>query len=131
MDTKHTVTVLLVLMLASAGLNGRIITISIAGQSIVASGAVVPQTAIAVMNTNIFLTTTADSMGACTAPVLQPSICEVTASGAGFQTYRVTGVRQPIMRRVHVDVVLELGATRPLVTTRRFLLYAEGQRCQG
>ncbi|MBZ5563209.1 MAG: carboxypeptidase-like regulatory domain-containing protein [Acidobacteriia bacterium] len=131
MDTKHAVTVLLVLMLASAGLNGRIITSSIAGQSIVTSGAVVPQTAIAVMNTDISFTTTADSMGAYTVPVLQPSVCEVTASGAGFQTYRVTGVRQPIMRRVHVDVVLQLGAIRPLVTTRRSVLFAEGQRCQG
>ncbi len=65
MDAKHGVTVLLVLMPASLGLNGRIITSSIA-----------------------------DSTGAYTVPVLQPSACDVTAVEAGFQTYRAPGVHR-------------------------------------
>ncbi len=110
------VPVVLMFVLASL-VFGQIITSSIVGQITDATGSVVPDAEIVATNTGtgIAVKVTADSSGAYSATNLQPGTYDVTASKAGFQTVRTTGVQVLASQSVRVDMKIQVGQVQQTV----------------
>src|SRR5262249_47994546 len=68
------------------------------------------------VSTNIAFSAHSSDDGTYVIPSLPVGVFEVTASSAGFKTFRRSGVVLEVAQRLRVDIVLELGAISETVT---------------
>jgi len=97
---------------------GQIITSSIVGNVTDASGGVVPEAQITVVNTGTGITvkTVADASGAYSVPNLQFGMYDVVGMKPGFQTFRTSGIQLQASQSVRVDMRLAVGEAQQSVT---------------
>ena len=91
---------------------------TVTGLVLDSTAAVVPNAEIAARNTQtgVVVSTRTNVAGIYRIPYLQPGTYDLTATAAGFQTGRVTGVNLTVGLTATVDVTLEVGAVRTEVT---------------
>src|SRR5215471_6275698 len=106
------------LCLTSACGWSQIITSSIVGNITDASGGIVPEAQITVVNTGTGITvkTVADSSGAYSVPNLQFGVYDVVGAKPGFKTFRTSGIQLQASQSVRVDIQLAVGETQQSVT---------------
>ncbi|HWQ54641.1 MAG TPA: TonB-dependent receptor [Bryobacteraceae bacterium] len=109
---------LLAIFLVVPGSQAQNITSMIVGLVTDASGGGVPAAEITVTNegTGISFKTTGDASGAYAVPNLQAGTYTVTATAAGFQTFRTTGVQVLASQSVRVNVQMQIGEIQQSVS---------------
>ena len=109
---------LVVLSLACSGLictltvHAQVVRGSMTGRVSDSSGAAVPHASIQIKNqlTGVTYRTQTTAAGIYVMPELQPGIYTIIAYKAGFQRFRVTGVRLYAAQSVRQDLTLKIGA---------------------
>jgi hypothetical protein len=98
--------------------HGQIITSTILGHVSDSSGAVVPGAEVAVTNqgTTITTKTLTDSVGLYSVSGLTAGVYTVAVAQRGFETSQVTGVQLLSAQTQRVDVTLNVGAARQVIT---------------
>jgi Carboxypeptidase regulatory-like domain len=109
--------VVMIGLFAGGLLYGQIISSSIVGSVVDASGAAVPGVKIAVTNTgtNISVETTTGESGTYSITNLMTGTYSVTATKDGFRTFQVTGIEVQAAASVRQDVRLQVGAVHQTV----------------
>ena len=99
-------------------LHAQLNTATLQGVSRDASGAVIPNATIAVLNTEtgIAKTTTSGDHGEFYIPFLQPGLYEITVRHAGFETSKETGIRLEVGQQANLDFTLLVGGVSDTVT---------------
>ena len=98
-------------MLLPNALAAQVITSSLVGNAVDASGASVPATVVVLTHTSTGATRsgTTDDTGAYVFPQLVPGMYKLVATHAGFKRYEVSEINLPVNQTVRVDIRLLIG----------------------
>ncbi|MEO8028365.1 MAG: TonB-dependent receptor, partial [Bryobacteraceae bacterium] len=109
---------LIAVLLTSVPAIAQLVTASIVGTVVDASGAIIPQASVIVENQGTAATVrlTTDANGNYIAPVLQIGTYRITVSAPGFKTHISENITLRVSDRVRVDVPLETGVISEKVT---------------
>lgn len=93
------------------------------------TGAIIPDAAVAIRNTetNVTTRTTTNSAGLFYAPALPPGLYEVTTNKQGFRTNRLSDLRLTVGLTATVTVTLEVGAVTDAVEVTATAVQLEAQ----